>query len=116
VQAQGMIVSQFKDYMRTQNILFTIEEYHPPRNMKKAERISAILEPRYSNKLVWHYKGGNCQILEEELLMSNPEHDDIKDALASVVEIAKPPMATNKTWRRSNDKVIYSSRFGGVAS
>ncbi len=116
VQAQGMIVSQFKDYMRTQNILFTIEEYHPPRNMKKAERISAILEPRYSNKLVWHYKGGNCQILEEELLMSNPEHDDIKDALASVVEIAKPPMAANKTWRRNNDKVIYSSRFGGVAS
>jgi hypothetical protein len=66
--------------------------------------------------LVWHYKGGNCQILEEELLMSNPEHDDIKDALASVVEIAKPPMAANKTWRRNNDKVIYSSRFGGVAS
>jgi hypothetical protein len=48
--------------------------------------------------------------------MSNPEHDDIKDALASVVEIAKPPMAANKTWRRNNDKVIYSSRFGGVAS
>jgi phage terminase large subunit-like protein len=116
VQAQGMIISQFKDFMRTQNILFTIEEYHPPRNMKKQERISAILEPRYSNRLMWHYKGGNCQVLEEELLMSNPEHDDVKDALASVVEIAKPPMASHKTWRRKNDNVVYSSRFGGVAS
>jgi phage terminase large subunit-like protein len=114
VAAQRMIVSQFKDFMRSQNIIFTIEEYNPPKNMKKEERISAILEPRYSNKMVWHYKGGNCQTLEEELLMSNPEHDDIKDALASCVEIAKPPMANNRMWKKQANDNIYHGRFGGV--
>lgn len=116
VQAQSIIVSQFREYMRSQNIVFTIEEYHPPRNMKKEERISAILEPRYTNKMMWHYKGGNCQVLEEELMMSNPEHDDIKDALASVVEIAKPPTSSHMWKRKKDKKVIYSTRFGGVAA
>lgn len=116
VAAQSIIVSQFREYMRSQNVVFTIEEYNPPRNMKKEERISAILEPRYTNRMIWHYKGGNCQTLEEELMMSNPDHDDIKDALASVVEIAKPPIGGNR-WKRSKDKnVIYSSRFGGIAA
>jgi len=76
VAAQRLIVTQFKDYMRSQNIVFTVEEYNPPRNMSKTERIAAILEPRYNNNQIWHYKGGNCQILEEELIMNNPEHDN----------------------------------------
>ncbi len=112
VAAQRLIITQFKEFMRSQDIIFTIEEYNPPRNMKKEERISAILEPRYTNKMIWHYKGGNCQTLEEELLMSNPEHDDIKDALASVVEIAKPPMARQRWWKKETDNV-YNARFGG---
>jgi len=116
VAAQRLIVTQFKEYMRSQNVIFSIEEYNPPRNMKKEERISAILEPRYSNKMIWHYKGGNCQVLEEELLMSNPEHDDIKDALASVVEIAKPPTGTSQMWKKKDRNVIYSQRFGGIAA
>jgi hypothetical protein len=112
VAAQRLIVTQFREFMRSQDIIFTIEEYNPPRNMKKEERISAILEPRYTNKMIWHYKGGNCQTLEEELLMSNPEHDDIKDALASVVEIAKPPIARQRWWKKDTDNV-YNARFGG---
>lgn len=112
VAAQRLIITQFKEFMRSQDIIFTIEEYNPPRNMKKEERISAILEPRYTNKMIWHYKGGNCQTLEEELLMSNPEHDDIKDALASVVEIAKPPIARQRWWKKETDNV-YNARFGG---
>lgn len=116
VAAQRLIVTQFKEYMRSQNVIFSIEEYNPPRNMKKEERISAILEPRYSNKMIWHYKGGNCQILEEELLMSNPEHDDVKDALASVVEIAKPPSGSSRMWQKKDRNVIYSQRFGGIAA
>ena len=116
VAAQRLIVTQFREYMRSQDVIFSIEEYNPPRNMKKEERISAILEPRYSNKMMWHYKGGNSQVLEEELLMTNPEHDDVKDALASVVEIAKPPMGSSRMWQRKDKKVIYSSRWGGVAA
>lgn len=112
--AQSLIIEQFKDYMRQQRTVFSVEAYSPPKNMKKEERIASILEPRYNNGMVWHYKGGNCQVLEEELLMNNPEHDDIKDALASVVEIAKAPVQ-NFGWARKKDNVVYSTRFGGIA-
>ena len=40
---------------------------------------------------MWHYKGGNCQTLEEELVMSHPPHDDCKDALANAVDLAVIP-------------------------
>ena len=115
VAGQKLIVTQFKDYMRSQNLVFSIDEYVPPRNMKKEERIASVLEPRYNNNMIWHYKGGNCQILEEELVMSKPEHDDVKDALASVVEIAKPPMGAAGIWRKKKDNVVFDSRFGGLA-
>jgi len=114
VAAQRLIVTQFKDYMRSQNIVFTVEEYNPPRNMSKTERIAAILEPRYNNNQIWHYKGGNCQILEEELIMNNPEHDDVKDAVASCVEICKSPISS-RTWGRKSNVVAFNSKFGGVA-
>jgi len=114
VAAQRLIVGQFKDYMRSQNIMFVIDEYNPPRNMSKAERIAAILEPRYNNNQIWHYKGGNCQTLEEELIMNNPEHDDIKDALASCVEICKPPIG-NRMWGKRTNVIQFNSKFGGVA-
>lgn len=114
VAMQRLIVTQFKDYMRQQNIVFSIDEYIPPRTMSKEERIAAILEPRYSNQMIFHYKGGNCQVLEEELLMSNPEHDDVKDAVAAVVEIAKPPMKARNGWVR-NTNVVYNPKWGGVS-
>jgi len=113
--AQSLIVEQFKDHMRRQNVLFTIEPYNPPRGMKKEERIASILEPRYSNQIIWHYKGGNCQTLEEELLMSQPEHDDLKDALAAVVEIAKAPIGNRASWGKK-EKNVYHTRFGGLAA
>jgi hypothetical protein len=114
VAAQRLIVSQFRDYMRSQNIVFSIDEYNPPKTMSKGERIAAILEPRYSNNQIWHYKGGNCQILEEELMMNNPEHDDVKDALAACVEICKSPISS-KMWGKRTNVIAFNSKFGGVA-
>lgn len=114
VAAQRLIVQQFKDYMRSQNIMFTIEEYNPPRNMSKAERIAAILEPRYNNNQIYHYKGGNCQTLEEELMMNNPEHDDVKDALSSCIEICKAPIYKHN-WGRKTNIIPFNNKFGGVA-
>lgn len=114
VAAQRLIVSQFRDYMRSQNIVFTIDEYNPPKTMSKAERIAAILEPRYSNNQVWHYKGGNCQILEEELMMNNPEHDDVKDAVAACVEICKAPIS-QRSWGKRTNVIAFNSKFGGVS-
>ena len=115
VAAQRLIVQQFKEFMRGQNIVFTIDEYNPPRNMSKEERIAAILEPRYNNNQIWHYKGGNCQILEEELLMNNPEHDDVKDALAACVEICKSPITSRMWGNKKSNVVAFNSKFGGVA-
>ena len=114
VAAQRLIVTQFKDYMRSQNIMFTIDEYNPPRNMNKAERIASILEPRYNNNQIWHYKGGNCQTLEEELIMNNPEHDDVKDAVAACVEICKSPIS-HRAWGKKSNVIAFNSKFGGVA-
>ena len=113
--AQAAIVQELKNnYIRPQGLALSVEEHRPTRHQgSKEERMAAILEPRYSNGNVWHYRGGNCQTLEDELVLAFPPHDDVKDALASAIEIAIPPMATRMTQRREN--VIYHSRFGGVA-
>ena len=74
--------------------------------------MEAILQPRYDNMQVYHYKGGNTQTLEEELVTSNPAHDDVKDALANAIDNSVKPMA-NSSRRRVNDKVVWNTRFGG---
>lgn len=114
--AQSLIVQQFKEYMRSQRMMFSIDEYHPPRGMKKEERIAAILEPRYQNGQMYHYKGGNCSVLEEELVMTNAEHDDVKDAVASCAEICKPPVAIRQNRKSSGNVIQFHGRFGGVAA
>jgi hypothetical protein len=114
--AQAAIVQELKDsYIRPHGLMLKIEEHKPTRHSgSKEERMSAILEPRYDNLSIYHYKGGNCQLLEEELISNNPPHDDIKDALASCIEIAVKP-SSNIHKRPSNSNIIYSERFGGVS-
>jgi predicted phage terminase large subunit-like protein len=109
--AQQLVVNQMKDYMRMVNLPLAVDEHRPVKN--KEERIHAALAPRYENKMIWHYKGGNCQSLEEELRMQHPEHDDCKDALAAVVETAYGPAKSRR--RAASTNVIFNSRFGGVA-
>lgn len=111
--AQIVIVEQFKEFMRKEGYYFTIDEHRPSKHMgSKEERMNANLEPRYSNQVLWHYKGGNCQVLEEELLVAHPEHDDIKDCLSAVLEIVQIP---GRRTMRTQTNVIYSPKFGGVA-
>lgn len=111
--AQAMIVEQFKEYMRKEGHYFVIDEHRPSKHEgAKEERMLANLEPRYSNNMVWHYKGGNCQVLEEELLLAHPEHDDVKDCLSSVLEIIRVPTARRAKLKTN---VVYSNRFGGVS-
>jgi hypothetical protein len=83
--------------------------------MKNKEgRIAAALNSKYSNLQIWHYKGGNCALLEEELVQSKPPHDDIKDCLASCVEIAVAPTMSRKSSLTARQQVTYHSRFGGI--
>jgi len=62
---------------------------------------------------VWHFKGGYTDILEEELVLARPPHDDVKDALASAVEIAIKPKQRSRDTTSSNN-IAYHPRFGGV--
>lgn len=117
--AQEAIVKSIKeDYIRPHGLSLAVDEYRPSRSEgNKEERIDAILQPKYSNKQVWHYQGGNCQILEEELTLQNPAHDDVKDALASCVDICVPPsgQVSSSFLNRSRIKQMTHSRFGGLA-
>jgi hypothetical protein len=114
--AQSVIVKDLKEnYIRPYGLVLSIEEHRPLK--KKEERIEAALQPRYSNRQMWHYRGGHCELLEEELVLQNPAHDDIKDCLASIVETAIPPAAS--VAHRAEAAIAgfsnyIHSRFGGI--
>ena len=108
--AQVAIVRQLKDMIRENGISLSIEEYRPNKHHgNKEERIAAILEPRYENLQMLHYRGGNIQYLEEELQSRFPPHDDVKDALATVVDMAIKPSQSHSV-RRTN-VIDWDSRF-----
>ena len=101
--AQMAIVKQLKDLIRENGLALSVDEYRPNKHQgNKEERIAAILEPRYDNLQMWHYRGGNIQYLEEELQSRNPPHDDVKDALASAVDMAVAPSRNSSHTKTSN--------------
>jgi len=112
--AQQAIVRAIKeDYFAPHGLMIKVEEIKPNRHEgTKQERMDATLIPRYDNMQVYHYKGGNSQLLEEELVNRHPSHDDIKDALTSCIEGLVKPMKTART-SMSTNKVISHPRFGG---
>jgi phage terminase large subunit-like protein len=114
--AQLVIVRDLKEnYIKPYGLSLAVEEYRPPLKAgSKEERIMAALEPKYANRQIWHYQGGNCQVLEEELLFRNPAHDDAKDSLASVVDFAVPPISIFSQAKAMMPQFQYHSRFGGV--
>jgi phage terminase large subunit-like protein len=115
--AQKVIVQDLKDnYIRKNGLSLAIEEFRPSRwQGSKEERIMATLEPKYANRQIWHYPSGNCQTLEEELIYTNPAHDDVKDALASAVDFAIAPINVYTIKSTMNTNFEFNSRFGGVA-
>lgn len=118
--AQKVIVNDLKqNYIRPHGLSLSIDEYRPTRaEGTKEERIQATLKPRYENRQIWHYKGGNCQILEEELILAHPPHDDVKDCLTAVIDICVAPTSNVLSQRnRGRDlRQAYSNtRFGGIS-
>ena len=113
--AQVVIVKDLKEsYIKPYGLALSIEEFRPSRwQGSKEERILATLEPKYANGQIWHYPGGNCQLLEEELIYYNPPHDDIKDALSSAVDFAQAP--TFSIMRSKVNPIQFDSRWGGVS-
>lgn len=111
--AQQAIVKSLKqDFLAPHGIMMKVEEVKPTRHEgSKEERMEAILVPRYDNGQVYHYKGGNIQILEDELVSNNPPHDDIKDALATAIEGAVRPAKVVR--KKEEGNIVYHARFGG---
>lgn len=116
--AQAVIVQDLKDnYIRPMGLSLSVDEFRPSRFQgSKDERINAVLEPKYANHQIWHYPGGNCQILEEELLYFNPSHDDVKDALASAIDFSTAPSNNFTRIRLQQHAVQFHPRWGGVAA
>lgn len=111
--AQEAIVEELKLRLQQDGYLLPVDCFRPDRTMgTKAERIDAILRPRYENQSIFHYQSGITTDLEEELIHIKPSHDDLKNALADAIEIATPPIKQQRVVDRP--KVIYNTRFGGA--
>jgi len=117
---QQIIVKDLKEnYIRPHGLALAIEESKPTRHDgTKEERINAALQPKYANLQVWHNKSdGNTQILEEELVLQRPPHDDVKDCLASVMHIIMAPSGGSFSQvhrqRQALERMTHN-RFGGL--
>jgi hypothetical protein len=111
--AQEAIVESLQEQIKQNGLALSIDKWRPTRQHgAKFERIEAVLNPRYENLSIYHYKGGLIQELEDELRQERPPHDDIKDALTNAIDIAVIPRHRKE---RNKDNVVYNTRFGGVA-
>ena len=107
-----LVAQDLADNLNSKGIRIPIDLYIPPNADGKVARVNGILEPMYQSKSIWHYRGGDCQTLEEELISINPRHDDTKDAWAMCCDLMKP---TIRKARRQYDNVVqYHPRWGGV--
>lgn len=108
-----MVAEDLADRLIRKGIRIPIDYYVPPRTGEgKAARINNILEPLYQAGAVYHYRGGVCQLLEDELVKINPVNDDLKDAWAMCNDIMKPPIMRQR--KKTTNVVQYHPRFGGV--
>lgn len=107
---QNLVIEQIKQYNRERGTYYTIHK--EPSRGDKDIRIMATLEPRYADGLILHYRGGGCEVLEQELQASKPPHDDVSDALASVMDIAIAPTKHNINKHVVN--IDSHPRFGGI--
>lgn len=113
--AQKVIVNGIKDHISKAGLRLSVEEFRPTmKEGSKEERIASALEPRYDSLSVWHLEGGWTDVLEEELVLSRPPHDDIKDALAAAVTIAIPPAKSFTKDLSGFFNSVSNSRFGGI--
>lgn len=121
VAAQEVIIEALKDYIANEGYSLRIKSYKPTgSDGHKEERIAQALEPLYENGRLYHYRGGMCDILEDELTQDRPPHDDVKDCLHIGVgfEKLKPPEKETET---EDVDVNYGlptgytpNRFGGM--
>jgi hypothetical protein len=109
---QNLVVEQVMETNRDRGVYYSVEkEKH---SNDKTIRTMSILEPRYAAGKLYHYRGGNCQVLEDEITMVKPPHDDVRDGAAGAVSICKAPAPQRGSAGTTLD-LNFNSRFGGVA-
>ena len=110
-----LVANDIKINLEESGVSAPIELYIPTSHEAKLVRINGILEPLYKCGHIWHFKGGNCELLENELVAMHSEHDDLKDSLATCCDpsFMKRPISFNNQ-RRSTNVIQYHPRFGGV--
>jgi len=114
--AQEVIVEDLKsNYIRPFGLSLSVEHHKPTRNEgNKEERMRATLQPRYENLQVWHYRGGNTQILEDELIVRHGGHDDVKDALTIAISKSVAPSGNMSGGLTQKRHLAGHRRFGGI--
>ena len=111
--AQGLVANQLEGDMRKRGAIFTWDKQTSKK--EKRTRIMSILEPQYSGKNMFHYRGGQSEILEDELISTKSPHDDIADALAMTCEIV-PLVIRKRGSGTKKSNVIIHPRWGGVTA
>jgi len=119
--AQQVIVNEIKDKIKMSGMSLPVEEFRPTaKEGSKEERVAATLEHLYDDLRVWHVEGGWTPQLEEELIQARPSHDDIKDSMASAIEISVAPKQSMKSkmtdlFGELGGNIPTNNRFGGVS-
>lgn len=109
-----LVAQDLADRLTEMGIRIPIDLYIPPNTEGKFARVNGILEPLYQTGAVYHYRGGNCQILEDELVSVNPLHDDTKDSWAMTIDLMVKPIQRQQ--KRNTNLVQFHGRFGGLAA
>ena len=109
-----LVAQDLADRLTDEGVRIPIDLYIPPNADGKFARVNGILEPLYQSGAIYHYRGGNCQVLEDELVSVNPLHDDTKDAWAMCCDIMAKPLQRKRSG--STNILSFNKRFGGVAA
>jgi phage terminase large subunit-like protein len=113
----ALVVAQIRELMRKNGTIMNIDAKHKTaHDGKKQERHAQLVEPRYDSGMVYHYRGGLTQDLEEEVVLERPPHDDLEDSLCAALEImVLPGKAASNRFSESNVvRFRGNSRFGGA--
>jgi hypothetical protein len=109
-----LVKIELENRIRQEGKLLSIDGHHANRNEgTKFERHAAILEPRYKQGTILHFKGGLIKTLEEEVMLERPPHDDLADALCSAIQIMKIPFKLSRGDKEGKKIINASNRFGG---
>jgi len=108
----GKVIANFLTAsLRQDGVPLIVNHQHKNQmSQSKEERNLQLFNSLYKTKSVYHTKGGYTKDFEEELRLTRPPHDDLKDAVFMAVSTGKRAAKSRPSIRSSN--VVNISRFG----